>query len=74
MANERKKESTERHEAYKIIAEGDLERFKSRNASLGERLLALSVAGAMRAKVKFGMGLKKPIYSRTIRCLNGMEK
>lgn len=34
-----------------------MKRFKSSNASIGERLAALSVAGIMKGKLKLGMGL-----------------
>lgn len=72
---DREKETTKRHEADKILADGALKRFKSSDASLSERLAALGVAGAMKAKVKLGMGLKKPSYKQLMkRCLKAIEK
>lgn len=72
---DREKETTKRHEADRILAEGALQRFKSRDASFGERLAALGVAGAMKAKVKLGMGLKQASYKVLMkRCLKAMEK
>lgn len=47
-----------RHEADKILAEKALARFRSTDASLGEKAAALGVAGIMKAKRKFGMGVK----------------
>lgn len=71
---DREKETTKRHEADKILAEGALQRFKSQDASFGERLAGLAVAGAMKAKVKLGMGLKQPSCKQLMRrCLKAME-
>lgn len=52
----------ERHLADKVLGSKAWQRFKSPNASLGERLSALAIAGTMKAKVKMGSGLaaKKP--------------
>lgn len=72
---DREKETTKRHEADRILAEGALQRFKSRDASIGERVAALGVAGALKAKIKLGMGLKQPSYKLLMkRCLKAMEK
>jgi flagellar biosynthesis GTPase FlhF len=46
-----------RHEADKILAKKAMNRVRAGNASLGERIAALGVAGVMKAKVKLGMGL-----------------
>lgn len=47
-----------RHEADRILAEKAWERVKSVDAKLGERIWALLVTNAMKAKVKMGMGMK----------------
>lgn len=59
----REKELKARHEADKILAKRAMERFRSHNASMGEKIAALGVAGMMKAKVKMGMGLNK--YAKT---------
>jgi hypothetical protein len=62
-----------RHDADRILAKKALERFHSKNASLGEKAAALGVVGAMKAKIKFGMG----ISTRKVGCvkvLNQCEK
>lgn len=46
-----------RHEADELLAKEALKRVRSKDASVGERLAALGVAGLMKAKVKLGMGL-----------------
>lgn len=61
------KDSKERHAADRVLADKAWSRVKSSNAKLGERLAALLVTGAMKAKVKLGGGLqlnKKPKTSR----------
>lgn len=64
-----------RRKADTILANEAMKIFQSKNASLGERLAALSVAGVMKAKVKMGMGLTKPNNKQTIRkCMKLMEK
>lgn len=50
---------TERNEADNILAKQAWNRFKSSDASFGERATALGVAGVMKLKSKLGMGLKK---------------
>lgn len=68
-------ETTKRHTADKILADGALKRVTSKDASLSERVASLAVAGAMKAKVKLGMGLRRPNYKQIIRkCLKVMEK
>jgi hypothetical protein len=49
---------SERRKADKILAEKAWKRVKSLDARLGERLSAMLVTGAMKAKVKIGGGLK----------------
>lgn len=51
-----------RHEADKILKDAAIERIGARNATFGERLAALTVAGAMKMKTglrKLGTGLKR---------------
>lgn len=50
------KDLADRHKADTLLAERALERFKAKDSSLGEKVSALGVAGAMKAKVKLGMG------------------
>lgn len=50
-----------RHIADKILAAKSWERVKAKDASVGERIAALGVTGAMRIKRKLGMGLKKQL-------------
>jgi hypothetical protein len=62
-----------RHDADRVLAEKALQRFHSKNASWGEKAAALGVVGAMKAKIKFGMG----ISTRKVGCvkvLNQCEK
>lgn len=49
----------DRHRADRLLAEEAWKRVKSSDATLGERLAALGVAGIMRGKVAIGMGHKK---------------
>lgn len=63
VAYSREKNLEQRHTADKILGEKAVERFKSPNASIGEKAAALAVAAAMKAKVKLGMG-----------CINGKTK
>lgn len=58
IAYSQSRDLNRRHLADKILAKKALERFRSRNSSMKERLVALGVAGAMKAKVAVGMGLK----------------
>lgn len=61
----------ERHKADKILASEAWKRVKSSDASIKERLAALAVTSAMKAKVKLGMGTrsmrrlkrKKPLHT-----------
>lgn len=52
------KDLKERHKADKILAEKAWNLVK-KSPSIKERLAALAVTGAMKAKVKLGMGLKR---------------
>lgn len=53
------KENSTRSAADKILENKAFQRFKSSNTSVKERIAALGVASAMKAKRKLGMGLKK---------------
>lgn len=53
------KNTADRNIADKILAEKAWNRVKSSNASFGERANALLVTNIMKAKAKFGMGVKK---------------
>lgn len=52
------KNITKRHEADKILAEKAWSRVKASDSSLGEKTAAYFVTNAMKAKTKFGMGIK----------------
>jgi len=54
----------DRHIADKVLGDKAWERVKAKNSKFGERIAALGVAGAMKAKVKLGMGLKKKARKR----------
>lgn len=49
----------ERHKADEILVKTALDRVRSSDAKFKEKLASLAVAGAIKAKVKFGMGHKK---------------
>nr|CAH7715706.1 unnamed protein product [Callosobruchus chinensis] len=49
---------SKRHKADEILARRAMARFQSKDASWKEKVIALGVAGAMKAKVKLGMGMK----------------
>lgn len=59
IAYSRSNKMSERHHADKILGKKAWGRVKSRDASLGERALALGVTGIMKAKRTLGMGLRK---------------
>lgn len=62
-----------RHNADKILATKAMERFHSSNASIGEKMAALGVAGAMKTKVRLGMGYnRKAIINK--KCLQMFKK
>jgi len=54
-------DQNQRHIADKILAEKAWQRVKANDSSVGERLNSYLVTNAMKAKVKFGMGLEKKI-------------
>lgn len=58
IAYSRYKKLDERHKADKILAEKAWDRIKN-SSSIKERLAALLVTGAMKAKTKLGMGINK---------------
>lgn len=45
-----------RHEADKVLGEKAWKRFRSNDASIGEKTAALAVSGVMKVKRKLGMG------------------
>lgn len=49
----------ERHAADNLLAQAALERYRAKDANFGEKAAALGVTGAMKAKVKLGMGHKR---------------
>lgn len=53
------KEVCERHKADKVLEHRAWERVKAQDASLGEKSAAWLVTNVMKAKQRFGMGLKK---------------
>lgn len=53
------KSGAERRKADKVLAKEAFDRFKSPNASFGERATALAVSGIMAAKSKMGLGISK---------------
>lgn len=57
----------ERKKADNILASSAWDRFKSSDASIGERISALSVAGIMKAKTKMGMGVKQTKKKRVVK-------
>lgn len=63
---EQEKDLKRRHEADRILAQKALQRFRSRNASTGEKMAALGVAGAMKAKIKLGMSYSRKRSCRTV--------
>ena len=48
-----------RHQADRTLLSEALKRIKASNASIGERIAALGVAGAMKGKLAMGAGLKR---------------
>lgn len=64
-----------RHKADDILANDALAVLKSKEASVGERLSALGVAGVMKAKVKLGMGLRNsPNVKKCLQLLQKVKK
>lgn len=60
-----------RHKADRILAAKAFERLSSSNASLGEKVAALAIGSAMKAKVKLGMGRRKGKRARSNRKRGG---
>lgn len=59
IAYHNNKDLKSRHEADLILANKAFQRFKSKDALLGERIAALGVSGAMHTKRTLGFGKKK---------------
>lgn len=55
----RHKDTNSRHIADQILQNQAMNRFFSKDASLGERFVALPTAGAMYFKRKLGMGIEE---------------
>lgn len=53
------KDLADRHKADTLLAEGAIERFKAKDSSLGKRVSAFGVSGALKAKVKLGVGMRR---------------
>nr|CAH7767388.1 unnamed protein product [Callosobruchus chinensis] len=77
--NDPETDLSKRHKADEILARRAMARFQSKDASWKEKVIALGVAGAMKAKVKLGMGMKakdtnsglkvKPILNESVKKL-----
>nr|CAI5836862.1 unnamed protein product [Callosobruchus analis] len=76
---------TKRHAADDVLVRKAMKRFSSKDASWKEKVAALSVAGAMKAKVKLGTGVrvqnrtdgdtgKKHLLSVHKRCVKKLQK
>jgi hypothetical protein len=61
------RDSETRRRADSLLAEQAVSRIFAKDAKLGERAAALAVAGAMKAKTKFGSGLKNKKKSRVLK-------
>lgn len=55
-----------RHDADRILAEKASDRAKDKHAKYSERIAAWAINKAMKAKVKFGMGIQKPSLKTAI--------
>lgn len=66
------KDIDNRHIADKILIEKAWQRVKSKDANLSERAAALLVTNIMKAKTKFGMGVKTKPKNNTFCC--GLKK
>lgn len=64
IAYSRSKDISSRHEADKVLAEKAYQRFKASDSSVGEKISALGVAGAMKVKTRLGMGMRKKTSSK----------
>lgn len=60
IAYSKDQDLTVRHKADQILAKKAMDRVRAGKAKFGERMAALGVAGAMKAKVKLGMGVGTP--------------
>jgi hypothetical protein len=63
-----------RNAADKVLAERAWQRVFAKDANLGEKAAAWAVTNAMKAKMKFGMGIRKPATSLTLRKVIGAAK
>jgi Phospholipase A2-like domain len=77
----KEKDNIKRHQADQILAEKAWKRVKSSDASAGEKLAAMLVTGAMKAKVKVGgklkvkvAGKKKKGFNDKLRCVKKAVK
>lgn len=68
------KDDLNRTAADKVLEDKAFQRFKSSKASLGEKIAALGVSAAMKAKRKLGMGLKKRRKPKKGKGLNNKRK
>ncbi|XP_031359224.1 uncharacterized protein LOC116182821 [Photinus pyralis] len=59
IAYSRSSNISDRHEADKNLQKAAWERFRSRNATFGEKAAALTVAGIMKGKRTLGMGTRR---------------
>lgn len=60
----------ERHKADKQLEDSAWNRFRSKEASLGEKTASLLVTGAMKAKRKLGMGHRKSFRTAVLNPIN----
>ncbi|CAH2004058.1 unnamed protein product [Acanthoscelides obtectus] len=68
------KDLTARQQADKLLADQAKQRAFASDSSFGERMAALGVAGAMKAKKKMGFGLRKHRTQQRKKRLNKMGK
>lgn len=62
---------SKRHEADRILADKAAERYQDKSSSIGEKLAALGVKTAMKAKVKLGMGCSNKLKRKRQRKIVG---
>lgn len=53
------KDIKSRHLADDLLAQKAFERFRAKDASVGEKIAALGITGAMKVKTKLGMGIRR---------------
>ncbi|CAH2003728.1 unnamed protein product [Acanthoscelides obtectus] len=70
----KEKDLSNRHLADKVLAKQAMNRFRASDSSWKEKVAALAVAGAMKAKVKLGMGLKETSQRHQKRNINNCLK